>query len=897
MIVEGLEQLHGEHKVIYQDLKPENIYFRDAKKTSLVLADFGISSIMKGYDKEVEVTASITDLYAAPELAHKGNRNEVMVTPAVDYFALGITMFELWLGEKPFKGVKATKRDYMIAEEQVDLPIDMPDDYATLIKGLIKPQRKDRWGNEQVRKWLKGEALAVEPKASKKASTAYDPLKFSNTESATTPKELAALMEKYPDIGKTCLYEGIIKDWLKKAGDLMLFNAIQNITSQYAKDKDAGLYSAILALDPERPFKSRGGKVCRTTEDIADTIMAESAYYMDDLKRPTANLYLYLAATESSQGKEAADVFCKYFKEYSPKRALALVYLKLQGDGGITIGKKHYQSPDELKKEKDSAQIDLIKKAVTEKDSTLLVWLSDIYGDNLESTDAFNKLSTPEQFFLLGLMPFLSFKELGGNSQDALRSLIDTCPGRSDLFEIYAVQGLPLKGQGCGYKRTPIDYAVYKFYQLSEKHGADTIRNMIRLLCKLGADVNEYSGDGTCPLINAYDAKNNDLVKLLLELGADASQYHKDIEQRTEIRRGITKFQNCISAGYYHTIGLKADGTVVAVGNNDNDQCNTSSWRDIVAVAAGASHTVGLKADGTMVAIGDKSYARCNIGSWQDIVAVTAGNAHTVGLKVDGTVIAVGKSDNAQCITGGWRDIVAVAAGNAHTVGLKADGTVVTVGNNDNAQCNTGGWQDIIAVFVGNLHTIGLKADGRVAAIGYNKDGQCNTGSWRDIVAIAAGAFHTVGLKADGTVVAVGDNVFGQCNTGSWRDIVAIAAGTSHTVGLKADGTMVAVGSNYDGQCNTGSWRYIGPVPEEKRIELKRHADQERIEQEHRKEQEHRAEEERIRQKRRMEEERLEQERREEQSKRWQEQGLCKYCGGKLSGLFSKKCKACGREN
>ncbi len=106
MVVEGLEQLHGEHKVIYQDLKPENIYFRDAKKTSLVLADFGISSIMKGYDKEVEVTASITDLYAAPELAHKGNRNEVMVTPPVDYFALGITMFELWLGESRSRALR-----------------------------------------------------------------------------------------------------------------------------------------------------------------------------------------------------------------------------------------------------------------------------------------------------------------------------------------------------------------------------------------------------------------------------------------------------------------------------------------------------------------------------------------------------------------------------------------------------------------------------------------------------------------------------------------------------------------------------------------------------------------------------------------------------------------------
>jgi serine/threonine protein kinase len=447
-----------------------------------------------------------------------------MVTPSVDYFALGITMFELWLGEKPFKGIKATKRDYLIAEEQVDLPIDMPDDYATLIKGLIKPQRKDRWGNEQVRKWLKGEAFTVES-TSQKTSAVYEPLKFSNTESAVSPKELAALMEKYPDIGKTCLYDGIIKEWLKKAGDLMLYNAIQNITSQYAKDKDAGLYTAILALDPERPFKSRGGKICKTGEDIADAIMAESAYYMEDLKKPTANLYLYLAATESQQGEEAADTFCKYFKEYSPKRALALVYLKLQGDGGITIGTKRYQSPEELKKEKNSAQIALIKKAINEKDSILLVWLSDINGDNLTSTDTFNNLSAPEQFFLLGLLPFLSFKEFSSNSLAALKDLIDSCPGRSDLFEIYAAQGLPLTGQSYINSKTPIDYVICNFSKLSKNHGAGTIRNLISLLCKLGADVNEYSGDGTCPIISAYNATDNALVKLLLEQGADENKY------------------------------------------------------------------------------------------------------------------------------------------------------------------------------------------------------------------------------------------------------------------------------------------------------------------------------------------------------------------------------------
>ena len=33
-----------------------------------------------------------------------------------------------------------------------------------------------------------------------------------------------------------------------------------------------------------------------------------------------------------------------------------------------------------------------------------------------------------------------------------------------------------------------------------------------------------------------------------------------------------------------------------------------------------------------------------------------------------------------------------------------------------------------------------------------------------------------------------------------------------------------------------------------------------------------------------------------EQSILWQQHGLCKYCGGKLSGLFTKKCISCGKQ-
>jgi alpha-tubulin suppressor-like RCC1 family protein len=274
-----------------------------------------------------------------------------------------------------------------------------------------------------------------------------------------------------------------------------------------------------------------------------------------------------------------------------------------------------------------------------------------------------------------------------------------------------------------------------------------------------------------------------------------------------------------VAAGGYHTVGLKSDGTVIAVGDNFHRQCDVSGWTGIVQIAAGDWHTVGLRDDGTVVAAGppgatgspmSHSYGQCETGNWTGIVQVATGAAHTVGLKTDGTVVAVGCAgpfaDDGQCETGNWTGIVQVAAGAAHTVGLKTDGTVVAVGSNFYGQCNVSGWTGIVQVAAGQLHTLGLKNDGTVVAVGQNDDGQCNVGGWIDIAQIAAGGWYTVGLKNDGTVVAVGSNDYGQCNVSTWTDIVQVAAGQLHTLGLKNDGTVVAAGRNDGGQCNVGGW-------------------------------------------------------------------------------------------
>ena len=279
---------------------------------------------------------------------------------------------------------------------------------------------------------------------------------------------------------------------------------------------------------------------------------------------------------------------------------------------------------------------------------------------------------------------------------------------------------------------------------------------------------------------------------------------YRDAQQRSRELWDAIAVRETVSAGAWHTVGLKSDGTVVAVGG----QCDVSGWQDIVAIS-GSYHTVGLKSDGTVVAVGSSNNGQCDVSQWKDIVAVSAGGFHTVGLKSDGTVVAVGDNKYGQCDVSQWKDIVAVSAGNYHTVGLKSDGTVVAVGSNNSGKCNVSDWQDVVAVSAGDWHTVGLKSDGTVVAVGNNGNGQRDVSDWHDIVAVSAGGNHSVGLKSDGTVVAVGSNNSGQCNVSDWQDIVAVSAGGSHTVGLQSDGTVVAVGSNRYGQCDVDDWTDI----------------------------------------------------------------------------------------
>ena len=57
----------------------------------------------------------------------------------------------------------------------------------------------------------------------------------------------------------------------------------------------------------------------------------------------------------------------------------------------------------------------------------------------------------------------------------------------------------------------------------------------------------------------------------------------------------------------------------MVVGENDDGECNTDNWENIMVVSAGWYHTVGLKSDGTVVATGENSRGECDVDMWSNI--------------------------------------------------------------------------------------------------------------------------------------------------------------------------------------------------------------------------------------------------------------------------------------
>jgi serine/threonine protein kinase len=148
---EAINALHSEG-IVHRDLKPSNVLIRSLEPLNLILTDFGISLQMSTDVSKIYASSfKGTPAYIAPEEISNYFGKEI------DWWHLGIIMYELLLGKNPFAGTSEQVIVHRLVTRGVEIPEEIGERYKTLLKGLLTRDRKKRWGYEQVRLWLMGE--------------------------------------------------------------------------------------------------------------------------------------------------------------------------------------------------------------------------------------------------------------------------------------------------------------------------------------------------------------------------------------------------------------------------------------------------------------------------------------------------------------------------------------------------------------------------------------------------------------------------------------------------------------------------------------------------------------------------------------------------------------------
>jgi protein kinase A len=136
-IVLCFEYLHNKH-LIFRDLKPENVLI--ASNGYIKLADFGF--IKKVNPAERTYTFCGTPEYIAPEIVQNKGYSQ-----PVDWYALGIMIYELLYGRPPFMANDPYEIFQMILKEKLKFPRDFDKNAKSLIKKLCDHDLSKRIGN------------------------------------------------------------------------------------------------------------------------------------------------------------------------------------------------------------------------------------------------------------------------------------------------------------------------------------------------------------------------------------------------------------------------------------------------------------------------------------------------------------------------------------------------------------------------------------------------------------------------------------------------------------------------------------------------------------------------------------------------------------------------------
>ena len=139
-IVTGLEYIHS-NGILHRDIKPENLVFDE--KGYLHITDFGIARI---WTPENSKDTSGTPGYMAPEVIFRQNHGI-----ATDYFAVGVILYEIIMGRRPYVGRDRKEiRDHIISKQAKisEAPDGWSEEAADFANKLIQRKANYRLGNK-----------------------------------------------------------------------------------------------------------------------------------------------------------------------------------------------------------------------------------------------------------------------------------------------------------------------------------------------------------------------------------------------------------------------------------------------------------------------------------------------------------------------------------------------------------------------------------------------------------------------------------------------------------------------------------------------------------------------------------------------------------------------------
>ena len=142
----GLNYIH-ENKIIHKDIKPENLVYDS--NGYIHITDFGIS---KFYHPDNGKENSGTPGYMAPEVLFNKDHDY-----SVDFFSLGVILYELLMGKRPYHGhsKKELRKDIVTRQARINEE-NIPDgfvrsknffDCINFINGLLERKKDRRLGN------------------------------------------------------------------------------------------------------------------------------------------------------------------------------------------------------------------------------------------------------------------------------------------------------------------------------------------------------------------------------------------------------------------------------------------------------------------------------------------------------------------------------------------------------------------------------------------------------------------------------------------------------------------------------------------------------------------------------------------------------------------------------